>query len=75
MIFSWEVKKQIWSLGKPKDRGLLGNKKRRLSLRKKKTQKREEIRKKRGGGFQRKREEIILSCYSSLKRETVERRK
>jgi len=45
MIFSWEVKKQ--SLGKPKGRGLLGNKKRGLSLREKNI-------KKRGGGFQKK---------------------
>jgi len=55
--FSWEVKKQIWSLRKPKGKGLLGNKKTGLSLREREHKKeKEKRRKKRREGLKKKRE-------------------
>jgi len=51
-----------------KRQGLLGNKKRKLSLKK-------EEKGKRSGGVFPKKEEIIFSYYSLLERETVEKRK
>jgi len=53
--FSWEVKKQIWSLRKPKGKGLLGNKKTGLSLREREHKKeKEKRRKKRREGLKKK---------------------
>jgi len=73
-MVSWPLQKHIWSLGKPKGRGLLGNKKKGLSLREGEHKKRKK-KEKRGEKGSKKKEEIILSCYSSLERETIEKRK
>jgi len=60
---SWPLQKQIWSFGKPKGRGLLGNKKRGHSLRG------------RGNTKKKKKERLYSHAILHFERETVEKRK